>query len=157
MQELIKILNLSVLLVSVILSINLIGTIFIKYLKTKNLKIRSMQKNFIYLFILFMITFVSGFLRYTLDENYVVKFYLFMAIFLLGFYLIVSIRFWKFLDKKIVFLNFFFGVIILSGIIGNLVENIIAQIVHMVGLFGLIVSAPLSIIKILINNSEGEK
>lgn len=150
-------LNLSVLFAFSILMIALIGIIIIRYTKTKSLKIKKLERDFIFLFILLEVGFISGFLVYQ-KVNYFRIINLATALITFILYIIIFFSFWKFLEKKLVFINLFFGATAIAGIIYKLfVENIFGHILHLIGIIGLTIFSPLLVIKLLIDNQEKRK
>ena len=77
-----------------------------------------------------------------------------IAVIAFSFFLFILFCFWKFLDKKITLLNLSFGGVTVIGVVGNLFfDNVIIHSIHLIGLFGLIIFAPLLVIKLLIDNT----
>lgn len=159
MNELIIGLNLSVLFAFSILTIVLIGIIISEYIRTKNLEFRSIQRNSLFLFILLEIVFISGVLAYSNIKYFsIINLVMFLITFV--YYLIVILRFWKLLDKRFIFLNLLFGTVTMIGICWKFFMELVlghtGHIIHLIGIIGLTIFAPLSAIKLIIDNSGGK-
>jgi len=155
MNELIINYNLSVLFTFSILSIILIGVIVFELVKTKNPEVKKLQRSFICLLVLLEMTFIFSASSYIFKCLDYLTINLIAALCTLFFYLIIILRFWRFLDKKFVFLNLFFGAVSIIGIVESLFfGNIFSYILRFAGVVGLTIFAPLLIMKFLIDTSK---